>query len=309
MKTPERKAKGLQELRSLLQNMSSKALTTQGKEFLPREIGYLTESAIKKCEEELTETPERKAKELQELRYLLQKNPKSEGIDFYEDFLMGFLRRNKYRVENAHQQILKLIHLHETENIFGGISDEYLDLPSSKFIVLLPMRCQDDCALFICRWGKWDPSELPFEQLKRMLLVLMFQALRDPMTQINGFKIIHDLEGMSFKQLKYCTPSNMYLYYNSTVNCLPARYKEFHFISESYLFKIIWRILNPMMSEKIRNRVYLHNNKEELFHYFPRCIMPKVYGGDIQETSMEDWIKEANKEQKEFTLRGQPNYY
>ncbi|CAL1278042.1 unnamed protein product [Larinioides sclopetarius] len=291
--------------------MSSKALTMQRKEFLPLETGHLTESAIRKCEEELNEreTLGRKAKGLQELRSLLQKNPKSEGIDFHEDFLVGFLRRNKYRVENARQQILKLMHLHETENMFGGVPEEYLDLPSNKFLVLLPMRCQDDCALFICRWGKWDPSELPLEQLKQMVWMLILQSLRDPMTQINGFKIIHDLEGMSFKQLKYCTPSNFSLLYNSAVICLPARYKEMHYISDSHLFKIIWNMIKPIMSEKIRNRVYFHSNKEELFHYFPRCIMPTVYGGDIQETAMEDWIKRANKEHTKCTLRGQPNYY
>ncbi|GBO45077.1 hypothetical protein AVEN_102499-1, partial [Araneus ventricosus] len=148
---------------------------------------------------------------------LLRGNLKSKGIDFYDDFLVTYLRRNKYRVKDAQQQILNLIHFHEREHVFGGVPDEYLDLPSSKYLVLLPMRCQDACALFLCRWGKWDSTELPFERLKQILVMEVIQALRDPMTQINGFKIIHDLEGMSFKQMKYCTPNNLLLFYNGTV--------------------------------------------------------------------------------------------
>ncbi|GBN59081.1 hypothetical protein AVEN_68993-1 [Araneus ventricosus] len=134
--------------------MSSKALTLEGKEIFPLEIGYLPQFAVKKCEEELNETPEGKMRGIQELRSLLQRNLKSKGIDFYDDFLVAYLRRSKYRVKDAQQQILNLIHFHETENIFGGVPDEYLDVPSSKNLTLLPMRCQDACALFLCRWGK-----------------------------------------------------------------------------------------------------------------------------------------------------------
>ncbi|GBN90829.1 hypothetical protein AVEN_199500-1 [Araneus ventricosus] len=135
------------------------------------------------------------------------------------------------------------------------------------------------------------------------------QALRDPTTQINGFKVIHDLKGLSFKQMKYCTPNNLLLFYNGTVSCFPARYKEVHVINESSLMKIIWRMGKPMLSEKIRSRVRFHNNTEELFDYFPRGIMPAEYGGDIREADMKDWIRRANKEQEKFTLRGQPNNY
>ncbi|GBN59078.1 hypothetical protein AVEN_68990-1, partial [Araneus ventricosus] len=80
------------------------------------------------------------------------------------------------------------------------------------------------------------------------------QALRDPMTQINGFKVIHDLKGLSFKQMKYFTPNNLLVFYNSTVNCFPARYKELHIISESSVMKIIWSIIKPILSEKIKGR-------------------------------------------------------
>ncbi|GBM88211.1 hypothetical protein AVEN_145376-1 [Araneus ventricosus] len=134
--------------------MSSKTLETEEENFFPFEIGYLPQFAVNKCEEELNETPQRKIKAIQELRTLLQNNPKSSGIDFHDDLLVSYLRRNKYRMKDAQRQIQNLINLQETENyVFKGVPDECLDLPSSKFIVLLPKRCQDGCALILIRWG------------------------------------------------------------------------------------------------------------------------------------------------------------
>ncbi|GBN62947.1 hypothetical protein AVEN_27456-1, partial [Araneus ventricosus] len=52
--------------------MSFKTLIIEGKEILPLEIGYLPQFAVKKCGEELNETPERKIKGIPELRCLLQ---------------------------------------------------------------------------------------------------------------------------------------------------------------------------------------------------------------------------------------------
>ncbi|CAL1278028.1 unnamed protein product [Larinioides sclopetarius] len=219
------------------------------------------------------------------------------------------LRRNKYRVKDAQKQILDLIHLHETENVVGVVADEYLEMSSSKFVNILPWRCQDECAVLIFQWGKWDPSELPIDELKQILVMVLYQALRDPMTQINGFKVIYDLEGLSYKHLKHLTPHNVFLFYNGIVNCTPARYKEIYVINESAILKLIWRIIKPMMSEKIKSRVRFVRKLEELFDYFPRCIMPTEYGGDIPEADIKAWIKRAKKEHERFTLRGQPNHY
>ncbi|CAL1278026.1 unnamed protein product [Larinioides sclopetarius] len=157
--------------------------------------------------------------------------------------------------------------------------------------------------------SKWDPSELPIERLKQTIVMVVCQALRDPMTQINGFKVIYDLDGLSYKHWKYFTPHNLFLFYNGIVNCSPARYKEVYIINENILLKLIWRVIKPVMSEKIKSRIRFLSNPEELLDYFPRCIMSSEYGGDILEADIKDWIKRANKEQQKFTLRGQPNYY
>ncbi|CAL1297571.1 unnamed protein product [Larinioides sclopetarius] len=290
--------------------MTSKTLTMHDDKILPFEIDYLPQFSVKKCEKELNEKPEKKTKAVQELRSLLKENPKTNGITFHEDLLVAYLRRNKYRMKDAQRQIQDSIHLHGTEKYaFTGVPDEYLDLPSSKYLVLLPKRCHEGCALILFRWAKWDPAELPYQQFRQVVVMLIGQALRDPMTQIHGFKAIHDWNGVPWKLMKYITPQVVHQFYNTTVNCFPARWKEIHMINQSYIMKILWNMIKPFLSEKIRNRVYFHNGSKELFHYFPHCVLPSDYGGYLQVTDMKDWTKRANKDQQEFTLQGQPNYY
>ncbi|XP_055943720.1 clavesin-2-like isoform X2 [Argiope bruennichi] len=291
-------------------DMSSGALKLQEKELLPFEIDYLPEFAAKKCQEELNETPERKIKGIQELRALLQRNPKTSALEFHDDFLVAYLRRNKYRTKDALQQILKSQQLVEAESdLFRGVPEEYLDSPAFKNFYPLPVRCQDGCGLIYFGIGKWDPTELPLKQLKQMIVMFLAQALRDPMNQINGFKVLYDLEGLSTRHIKYITPQNMLLLYNGAVNTAPARYKAVHVINQSPLVKFFWSFVRPILTEKIKSRVHFHKNKEELLDYFPRCVLPVDFGGNVRENETINWIRRANKDQEKFTLCGQPNYY
>ncbi|GBO42800.1 hypothetical protein AVEN_219392-1, partial [Araneus ventricosus] len=106
---------------------------------------------------------------------------------------------------------------------------------------------------------KWNPRELPFEHIQSLFTILFIQLLRDPMTQINGFKIIHDFKGTSVQHLKFCTPRNLHLLYHGAINCVPGRYKEIHFVNDSFVLKTLWTILKPFLSEKIRNRGMVTN--------------------------------------------------
>ncbi|GBN21020.1 hypothetical protein AVEN_109222-1 [Araneus ventricosus] len=134
--------------------MSSKDMTTKSENILPFHVNSLPKFVVKKCEEELNETPDRKTKALQELRSMLQRNPETRGISFHDDLLAQFLRRNKYRMRDAHQNIQNFVIINRNESyLFKSVSDQYLDLPSSKAHVLLPKRCPDGCTIIQSRLG------------------------------------------------------------------------------------------------------------------------------------------------------------
>ncbi|GIY41574.1 alpha-tocopherol transfer protein-like [Caerostris extrusa] len=115
------------------------------------------------------------------------------------------------------------------------------------------------------------------------------------MTQINGLKLIHDFKDTSLHYLMHCTPPNLYLLKHSALDCLPGRFKEIHIINESIVFKAAWS--------------FFLSDPEELFDYFPRSVLPPEYGGHLEDTSTDGWIRKANKWHEQDTAAGQCNFY
>ncbi|GFT41229.1 alpha-tocopherol transfer protein-like, partial [Nephila pilipes] len=177
------------------------------------------------------------------------------GIDFHDDFLTQYLRQSKYDIQRAFHRIQNMFLLRKKENtVFEGIPEEFfLTKDSHKCFLILPKRCLDGCTVIIFRHGKYNLNEMSVEEFKKIILVLFMQILRDPMTQINGFKFIHDFQGTTMQHLKLCTPSNMYSFYHAGIHCIPGRYKGTHIINEPYWFKPGWLFIRQFMTEKIRN--------------------------------------------------------
>ncbi|GFY57487.1 alpha-tocopherol transfer protein-like [Trichonephila inaurata madagascariensis] len=280
--------------------MSSEALETiaQGNETLPFKMNYLPDFFLKKLKEELKETHETKLQSLLEFRKMLRDEQITRGIDFEEDFLVQYLRHSKYNTGKAFNHIRNIFHLRrKNPRLFDSIPDEFfLTKESIKFVRVLPKRCREGCTVITFQYAKFDPNDLCVEDLKRLVIFFFTQILRDPMTQINGFKLIHDFKGTSIQHLKCCTPQNMYLFYNAAMHCIPGRYKEIHVINQSFMVKHCWAILKPFLSEKMRNRVYFHSNVEDLYDFFPRSILPVEWGGDLKESTEDDFARKANKE-------------
>ncbi|GIY32720.1 alpha-tocopherol transfer protein-like [Caerostris extrusa] len=222
-------------------------------ETLPFHMDHVPEFFMKKCELELKETPENKVKSIEELRTMLKTGDKKiSRVDFHEDLLVQYLRRNKYDVKKSFKHIQNCIALRKKPgNIFGSIPDEYFSSKiSTQAIAVLPKRCPDGCTIIVFKLGLWNTNELPFEDFKRMAMLTFLQILRDPMNQINGFKFIHDFSGTSIHHLKYCTPQTLHLLYHSSLHCLPGRYKEIHCLQDSFVLKTLWTVAKFIVSEK-----------------------------------------------------------
>ncbi|GFU43623.1 alpha-tocopherol transfer protein-like, partial [Nephila pilipes] len=198
---------------------SSTKLIQESKEILSFKMKHLPDFVLKKLKEELKETPEKKRKGLLELKKMLDDEQLTGGIDFHEDFLTQYLRHSKYDIQRAFYHIRSMFLLRKKDSsLFDGIPDEFfLAKDSPKFFLLLPKRCPQGCTVVIFQYAKYDPNELPVEDFKRLVMMLFIQILRDPMTQINGFKFIHDFQGTTLLHLRQCTSSNLYLFYHAAI--------------------------------------------------------------------------------------------
>ncbi|GFY57488.1 alpha-tocopherol transfer protein-like [Trichonephila inaurata madagascariensis] len=138
--------------------MSSEAsgTTSFSNETLPFKMKHLPDFVLRKLKEELKETPETKLKSLLELRKMLRDEQLTSGIDFQEDFLVQFLRHNKYDVGKAFSYIRNTFRLRRKYPLcLVSLPDEYiLTKELTKMILVLPKRCPEGCTLVILRFGK-----------------------------------------------------------------------------------------------------------------------------------------------------------
>ncbi|GIY21466.1 hypothetical protein CDAR_184551 [Caerostris darwini] len=279
-----------------------------GEEILPFEIETVPEYFRKKAEVELHDTPDRRAQGLREIKELLNNDEHTKNIEFDDDFLLQYLRVRKYDAARAFTQLKALVALKKKHPLmFTNFScDITAKAAYHKIISMLPWRCQDGCAILLIEFDNWIPEELPLEEIKRASILYLAESLRNLMTQINGFKVIYDLKSNPLRHLKYCTPENLYLLYHGTQECVAARYKEIHLVNLSITAKAMWFILKHFLTDKLKQRIIFHKTTETLLNYFPKAVLPKQYGGDLQNYDTTEWIKKAMAPEKLASLGGRP---
>ncbi|CAL1297578.1 unnamed protein product [Larinioides sclopetarius] len=243
-------------------------------------------------------------------KILLQDEKATKEICFHDDFLVQYLRHSKYNTNQAFDRLRKfIIFRKKEEKMFESFSDELFVKPSAKFLTILPKRSPDGCTVVLGQLSKWNPNELPFEDLKKIVLITFLQLFRDPMTQINGIKSIYDFAGTYFEHFKYGTPQNLYFLYHVALCCVPGRYKEFHLLNPNPGLRVLWSIIKRFLYNKIIERVFIHSDAKDILKHFPKSVLPVQYGGELLDMHATNFLQRANIEQKENTVAGQLNFF
>ncbi|KAG8193056.1 hypothetical protein JTE90_028168 [Oedothorax gibbosus] len=277
----------------------------------PFDINYLPEEYHQKAEKDLNETSESRTRSILQLKLMLNDENSTKAIHFHEDFLCQFLRQNKYDVPKTFKRVQNFVNFRrKNSTYFQNLDiDTFATVPDHKSCTVLPWRCREGCTIVLFEMGKWQPKHLSRDDVLRITVLTFHQALRHPLSQINGFKVICDYKDASLRQITCMSPQIMYALYQAILDCTPARIKEIHMVNESLPMKAMWAVFKHFLSEKLRNRFLFHNSPEDLLTYFPKHALPEQYGGDLSNYYMETWMKEANRQQKCSTIHGQDNFF
>ncbi|CAL1273850.1 unnamed protein product [Larinioides sclopetarius] len=277
-----------------------------GEEILPFELESVPEYFLRKAESELGETSEKMMQCLRQIKEMANRDKHTRNFEFDDDFLVQYLRARKYNVPIAFSQLKALVQLKKKNpQIFTDFSyEKTLYTIRKKFITMLPWRCQDGCAILLVQLDNWYPDRFPVEEIKRACVIWLLQSLREPMTQINGFKAIIDVKSNPLRHLKHCTPNNIWLIYHGSQECVPGRYKEVHIVNTSATFKAAWILLKPFISEKLKKRIIFHPNSKTLLNYFPKDVLPTQYGGNLETYDMSNWLRKAMEPEKLSSIGG-----
>lgn len=115
--------------------------------------------------------------------------------------------------------------------------------------------------------------------------------LEEEETQIGGVATIIDHEGITMKQTSLFSVSDIVDF----VNCLKTavgRYKQLYLVNLPSFAVFLLDVAKATLSEKLRQRIVLPKNMEDLKNYIDPALLPKEYGGILTEQEHMDKFTE-----------------
>lgn len=220
---------------------------------------------------------------LSELKEKAEAELRIQDLDLSKTFLIRFLQARDFDVALA---LKLLINYHKWRQECPEIT---ADLRPSSVIGLLQnnyhgvLRSRDDAGsrVLIYRIGKWNPKEFTAYEVFRVSLITSELIVQEWETQRNGLKAIFDLQDWCFAHALQINPSLAKKISSVLTDSFPLKVRGIHLINEPIFFRPVFAMIRPFLPDKIKQRIHMHgcSYARSLCNYFPKAVLPPVYGG------------------------------
>ncbi|XP_076348393.1 alpha-tocopherol transfer protein-like [Tachypleus tridentatus] len=140
-------------------------------------------------------------------------------------------------------------------------------------------------------------------------MMCLEMAVRDTVTQENGIAAIIDLRGFGLCHFRQLSPNHTRQIISLIQDCFPARFNAIHFVNESNLFGVMFNLVKPLLSEKLKKRIHFHGtNFRSLHQHIPADILPSDYGGNLDLFSNKTWYSNMRKSEDFFNRNNRYGY-
>ncbi|KFM78185.1 Clavesin-2, partial [Stegodyphus mimosarum] len=128
--------------------------------------------------------------------------------------------------------------------------------------------------------------------------------MENPVNQVAGFVAILDLKNLKLEQV-LAISSWLILGTQAMQRCCPCIVKEIHLINMPPIFKVGWKLVKPLLSEKIRKRIMFHKSTEwnSLHNLISPKILPSELGGMLGPFSNQHWIQDIDSIERQYYER------
>ncbi|GFV54564.1 alpha-tocopherol transfer protein-like [Trichonephila clavipes] len=271
------------------------------KGILPFNHSMITPEFKKYAAEKLNETDEVRGKAIEEFRQLVINDPDLEVTD-EDDLILLFLRSRKFDVKRAFDFMKLGLSYVESYRYILEREDPAIvrRVIKTNMIGFLPYRDTEGRAIIYSRADCWNPDEIPAADCIFTGVMAVQSAGHNPVNQIAGFIVILDLKDLKVHQV--LAMSRWMIFGAITLQrACPCFMKAFHVINTPPFYKIGWKLVKPLLSEKIRKRFIFHKSSDlsTLYEFVPKEILPKELGGPIS-FSNDHWAKDIDRIEKEY---------
>jgi hypothetical protein len=206
-----------------------------------------------------------------------------------------FLRMAKYNVDLACQKLeknfLMVKRLPEYFNVgFEENFDKFIELIKSGYVYCLPGYDDEGRRVIMIRQTKRDLNKFSSDFGLKTMHFLIAVIVDEPETQIAGCSMIFDLEDMEMKY--FLNPMQIKTGMTSLKTGVSVRQKKYYIMNMSKAAQVVVDMCKAFLSEKLKSRIEVLSNVEDLKSKIPTHMLPKEYGGEKPEAEIiEEFVK------------------
>ncbi|KAG6457319.1 alpha-tocopherol transfer protein-like [Manduca sexta] len=200
--------------------------------------------------------------------------------DFGRDYLERFLIYNKGSVERAKKHFDRLCTFRNLMPEFlrdFDVRNEFVDLFKCSQSCVMPTPTPDNYRVVISKMFGNHENVALINYYRYLVVFTEYILLHD---YCQGSEMIVDTRDILFSMVAKLNPIVVHKAMTLIIETMGQRVKAIHFISGSKFLDTVINIIKQGLSEKLRKRIYTHNDFESLHKHIPREILPKDYGGN-----------------------------
>ncbi|XP_055636926.1 alpha-tocopherol transfer protein-like isoform X2 [Toxorhynchites rutilus septentrionalis] len=278
------------------------------------ELEDLTPAVKEVAKNELRETPEIKAKAVEELRELLRGQDELVVPLDNDDWMVRFLRPCKFYPQSAFELIQRYYQFKVKHfDMYNDLSpSREANIFNQNILAVFPNRDQLGRRILLLELGKtWKHKEVSLDEVFKGCVLFLEAAMLEPETQVNGAVVIFDMDGLSMQQAWQFTPPFAKRIVDWLQDAVPLRVKGIHIINQPKIFNVVFALFKPILREKLRNRIVFHGtDRESLYKHISKECLPPCYGGtvDAPRVQGEQWYELLLKCDNEYTAINKYGY-
>lgn len=237
------------------------------------------------AKEELREDETVRTQSLSQFREWIAKHPHIKKCRTDAQFLLRFLRTKKFSIPVACELLEKYLTVRQLfPNWFQklDINDPELEaIIDSGYLFPLPNRDEQGRRIIFSCASKFDAARFTSAQMARTHAMVVESLLDEEESQVAGYCYITDEAGLTMNHISLWSLLDLKKMSKCIQVSSPMRHKETHFLNiPSFANKVIEFALS-LTSEKLKKRMFLDKNVEELKSRVKPELLPLEYGGSI----------------------------
>ncbi|XP_034828357.1 alpha-tocopherol transfer protein-like [Maniola hyperantus] len=250
------------------------------------EIRPLLPILKEKARKEINEEPNRIGLDICAIREWLGKQPHLKSVNPSDQWIVSFLRGNKYSLEKTKSKLEMYYTLRSllpeifcNRNPFDPIAQDILKL--GIFLPLTTLEREDSRRITLNRLNIVESSNNRLiDVFKVTFMIIEILILEDDNFVIAGKDLVVDLNGVGIRTFSQFTPAVAKQTAAISEKALPVRLNSSHLLNTSTAFESVYSMFRMILSEKWKKRFNVYSrNLEAMYDVIPRTILPKEYGG------------------------------